>query len=940
MRRILIIVYSAVLAILLANYFYYNSLYNKQISYITELLNRQVQIVGLSVDNTNNSFLSDLNKISFDEDLLQFFANSENHFRASERIKLFFSQYGEFVTGIKLYDNKQNEYTLKKDTDTDSGEWLEQTFIVNEQAEIRDKEELIAENKKFDYYLPLIKDNTAIGNVVVTVDFQKYFNAIFTEFNLQDYQWQWVVSDYGDIVYDNSGKKNQYSSIKSITEGIQAGSFENLVHSTTIEGKRREIISSYYSTQLLQRDLALVFSAPTDFFQKYIIRNSLFIVLGTLLFIQLIIMVLLRFIKTQKTEIDRLTESEKMLYRLVEEMPAGVIIHNKNREIIKANRVAANQYSYASEADMAGKIFPEISLSDENNYFSKDLDSSFNPEHFIVIKKEIGEIVLYRNSLPLVFMGEEATMEVLLDVTMLESARKNEAKANVAKSEFLARMSYEIRTPLNGIIGMTDVLNRFELSNEIKDIVVLLRRSTEILLNIINDILDFSRIESGKMILDEIPFNFREELSYSTELANKSVSEDVKFVCTIDNRIPESIIGDPFRLRQILTNLINHSIANTDKGEIRLGCTLRGNKDGIITLGFELSDTGIAFEKSTLKKIFGDFVNVESHSKKTNDNSIFGTILAKQLVELMGGELTAESPSGMSGNKGLRISFTIPAYSNDRSIKDLDVSGIKSFQDVKTLVITGSQNRDEEVLSDLHKIGLSVKITTYQKTTINQIKANLNFPDDRYNLIVIVDEDDLNGFEPISGIWENNLSGGFVIMVITSDDKRGNFLKCITMGVDHYLIKPFDISELVEAIKSSFQYIEEKSSETEKEGSKSDLKILVVEDNLMNQKVIGTMLKTLGYYFEIANDGNEGFVKATRQKYDLIIMDLIMPEMDGFEASRRILEHDKESLIIGFSADNMPESRRKAELSGIKDFITKPVRLEELKRLFAKYFKN
>src|SRR5512133_1079722 len=121
MRRILIIVYSAVLAILLVNYFYYNSLYNKQISYITELLNRQVQIVGLSVDNTNNSFLSDLTKISFDEDLLQFFANSNNHFRASERMKLFFSQYGEFVTGIKLFDNKQNEYTLKKDSDAESG---------------------------------------------------------------------------------------------------------------------------------------------------------------------------------------------------------------------------------------------------------------------------------------------------------------------------------------------------------------------------------------------------------------------------------------------------------------------------------------------------------------------------------------------------------------------------------------------------------------------------------------------------------------------------------------------------------------------------------------------------------------------------------------------------------------------------------------------------
>ena len=938
MKRILIIVYSAVAIILLANYIYYKNLYNKQINYIVELLNRQVQIVGLSVDNTNYSFVSDLTQISFDEDLQQFFANTENHFRASERMKLFFSKYEEFVTGIKLSDNNKNEYTLKKDTDTQSGEWLEQTFVLHEQAKIRDREELVAENRKYDYYLPIIRNNEAIGNIVVTVDFQKYFNAIFIEFNLQDYQWQWVISNFGEIVYDNSGKKNQYSSIKSIADGVQAGSLENLVHSTTVEGERREIISSYYSTQLLQRDLGLVFSAPTDFFQKYIIRNSLFIVLGTLLLIQLIIFIFVRFIKSREKEMARLNASERMLYRLIEEMPVGVIIHNRSREIIKANRVAAGQYSYTSEDDMVGKIFPETTLSEDNNYFSKNLDSTFNPEHFIVIKKEIGEIVLYRNSLPLVFMGEESTMEILLDVTMLESARKTEAKANIAKSEFLARMSYEIRTPLNGIIGMTDVLNRFELSEDVKSIVGLLRRSTEILLNIINDILDFSRIESGKMILDEVPFNFREELSYSTDLANKSVGDDVKFICTVDNRIPENIIGDPFRLRQVLTNLINHSIGNTEKGEIRLSCMLKSNKDGILTLLFELTDTGIGFDKATLKKIFGDFVNIELHAVKQNDNSIFGTILAKQLIELMGGELTAESPYG-SGNNGLRVIFTVPAYSNDRQIKDLALSKITSFQDIKTLVISGNQNRDDEVLADLHKIGLSVKITTWQKSTISQIKANMNFQDDRYNMIVIFDDEGINGFEIAAGIWETRLSGNFIIMLITNDDRKGNFLKCISMGIDHYLIKPFNIDELILAIKTSFPFIEEKSSESDTVGTRNDLKILVIEDNFMNQKVIGVMLNSLGYSYDWAEDGYSGYTMAVKQKYDLIFMDLIMPEMDGYESSRRIIDHDKDALIIAFSADNMPESKRKAELSGIKDFISKPVRIEELKRLFAGYFK-
>ena len=939
MKKILIIVYSTVLIIVLANYIYYKNLYYKQINYIVELLDRQVQIVGLSVDNTNYGFSSDVNKIIFSEDLSLFFTNRDIRDKAIEKIKLFFSKYQDFITGIKLYDNHKNEFTLKKDVD--SGEWLEQPFILHVQAETFSTEKLVQENRKFEYYLAVLdkKTDKTIGNIVVTVDYQKYFAEIFNVFNLKDYQWQWVVSDSGGIIYDNNVNKIEYSQLEKITQSIARGSVANIIHKAKINGKNREIISSYYSTQLLQKDLGLVFSAPTDFFQKYIIRNSLFIVFGTLFLIQGIIYIFCRYLKSQKSEMNRLMTSEKMLLKLIEEMPVGVIIHNKSREIIKANKVAASQYSYTSELEMQGKIFPETSSPDKSDYFSKNLGGSFNPDQFVIIKKEIGEIVLYRNSIPVVFMGEEATMEIFIDVTMLESARMQEAKANVAKSEFLARMSYEIRTPLNGIIGMTDVLKKYDLSAEIKDIISLLHRSTEVLLSIINDILDFSRIESGKMILDEVPFNLREEINYCTDLAKTNiVSNELDLISSVDDKIPGSIIGDPFRLRQILTNLLNHSIKNTKKGEIRLRCILISNKKGIITLGFELLDTGIKIDKASLKKIFGDFVNIESKAVRTNDDSGFGTILSKQLVELMGGELSAVSPSGISGDLGTKVSFTVLTYSNDRPIKDLLPEKIKTFEKIKTLVITGNQNRGEEILGVLHKLGLTVSITTFQKSTVNQIKANMNYPDDRYNLVIIFDDENFDGFDAARIIWENNLSGNFIMLMISANDKKGNYMNCIALGIDHYLIKPFDISELISIIKDSFPFIEDPASSVDTGRLRSDIKILIVEDNKMNQKVIGTMLKSLGYTFDVADDGYAGYLQAKIKKYYLIFMDLIMPEMDGFESSQKILKNDKTTLIVAFTADNMPESKRKAELSGIKDFISKPVKIEDLKKLFARYF--
>jgi signal transduction histidine kinase/CheY-like chemotaxis protein len=935
MKKLFILVYSVFLVILLANFFYYRSLYNKQINYITSLLDRQVQIVGLAVDSTNNYFISDLNRISYTDDLVKFFKDPENENRAKENMKLFFSKYQDFITGIKLYDNNKNEYTLRKDED-----WLDQKFTLLAMPEIK-PEGLFYENKKYEYYLPIIKDNNTVGNIVVTIDYEKYFDKIFSVFNLKDYQWQWVVSDSGEIIFNNSGNSINYFQVERITSALEAGSIANIRHKARIDNDSKEIISSYYSTQLVTRNLGLVFSAPIDFFQKYVIRNSLFIVLGTLLLIQFLIFIFWRYIKRQKSEIKRLDESEKTLFKLIEEMPVGVIIHNKNREIIKVNKVAATQYSYPDEEEMKGKIFPETSISDVSNYFSKNLGGTFNPEQFVIIKKEIGEIVLFRNSIPMSFMGENATMELLIDVTMLESARKQEAKANVAKSEFLARMSYEIRTPLNGIIGMTDILNKQNLSEEVNEIIVLLRRSTEVLLNIINDILDFSKIETGKMILDEIPFNLREEINYCTELANTYISDnDVVFSCTVDDNVPESIIADPYRLRQILSNLINHSATYTQTGEIRLTCKLKSNNSGIITLGFELLDTGLSFDKASLKKIFGDFVNIESKAVKSNDESGFGTILARQLVEMMGGELTSESPSGLSGELGTKVVFNIVVYSNDRIIKELNQERIRKYEMIKTLVITGSHGRDEEVLGSLHKLGLNISITTFQKSTLEQIKASNISNEDKHNLLVILDSADFNGFEAAKSIWENNLSGSLVIIMISSNDQKGNYLKCLTMGVDHYLVRPVDNNELRNAIHDSFPFLESKHTFVDISNIKSDISILIVEDNKMNQKVISTMLKTLGYSCDTANDGYAGFNMSKNKKYDLIFMDLIMPEMNGFDSARKILAIDKKVLIVAFTADNMPDAKRKAELSGIKEFIAKPVRIEELKRLFAKYFRK
>jgi len=937
MRKILIIVITAFMIIIIANILYYKGLYDKQIDYRVKLMDRQAQIVGLTIDSTNNGFTSDLHQIIYSEDISNFFSDQESRKRFVERMKLFFSKYEDLITGIKLYDNNKNEFSLKKD---ETGiNWLEQTFILHVQGEIVSRELLFEEGRNSEYYMPVLKNDIPVGNIQINIDYQKFFNETFNAFNFQDYQWQWVISDSGKVIYDNCAEKLKYSQIQKIMAGLERGSSSDVIHKAEGKNISREIISSYYSTQLLQKNIGLIFSSPTENFQNYIIRNSILLGLATLLLFVLLSYFFWRQLKLQKAEIGKLDSSGKMLFSVIEEMPVGVIIYDRNRKIIKANRTAALQYSYSGEAEMTGKIHPETSVTDENSYFSKNLGGTFSPDQFLILKKENSEIILFKASIPLNYKGVDANVDMLIDVTMLESARRLEAKANSAKSEFLARMSYEIRTPLNGILGMADILEKQKLPENAANALGLLRRSTEVLSNIINDIVDFSKIESGKMELDEIPFNLREEILLCCDLTRTYIDESlVKLNYRIDENVPDKVIGDPLRLRQILTNFLNHSSQNTAKGLINLTCSLKESVNGVIKLEFELADTGRSFDRATLNKIFGDNINVESKVHQEDDESGFGTILARQLIELMDGEFSADSPSGLEGDRGERIRFTITIYSNERPAKDLHNENITSAPQIKSLVITGSQTRDEAILGSLHKLGLAMTVTTFQKSTVEQIKANLNHNGNRYHLVVILDSKDFDGFDAAKQIWENKLSGQFIMMVISSNDVKGNLLKCITMGIDHYIVKPFDLQDLNNTIKTSFPCVDRKIPAGEKEKESRELQVLVVEDNKMNQKVIGTMLKSLGYSFDFADNGFEGLIQAKTRRYDVIFMDLIMPEMDGFESARKILEYDNNMLIVAFTADNMPDSKRKAELSGIKEFIPKPVRIDDLKKFFARNF--
>ena len=958
MKRLSIFSILLVVVILGINGIYYNNLYQKQLDYAKSLLIQQVQLIGAETDYVNFHFTSDIDRILFTEkeNMDRFFTDDAIMEHVSESLKLFYNKYEDLISNIKINSaGSPDIFTLFKNVEQNSNEeeWIVDKYKSQKQDTIYKRDVIVPNRDKYDLINPIPGSNSEIiGNIIVTLDYLKYFESKFGKYKLEEYQWQWLIDDQGKILYINYISDDpilardpegiDLSRKEEILEYIMDGVSGSIAHSIRVNDESSSIISAYYPVELLRHEFGMIFSSPTAFYQTYIIRNSLLIVTLTLLLVGILIVFYRRYINNLSSEGSLLKESEQTFIKLINQMPVGVIIMNESKEILKANETVATLFSYDSVKDMEGKLMPESNQSSEGLFFAENPGSGYDTSQFMVVKKDEGDIVIYRKEIPVVFSGMDCIMVVLIDVTLLEVARKQEARANEAKSEFLARMSHEIRTPLNGIIGMADILTRMEQEKEVLDIIKLIKNSSDLLMGIINDLLDFSRIEAGRLMLDEIPFNIREEIDYCINIASSFKSRNVKVEVNIEPDIPESLIGDPFRLRQIITNILTLSFDHTQRGEVRINCRLDRTDEGLQHLKFDILDTGKGYTNMALKKIFGDYIQAERKSLDSSsvEKGLIG-VITRQLIEMMGGELKPSTPSGLSDDPelaGARFVFDVKVYSNERLKKKAGAEDVKNYSDIKTLVVSGERQRDEELMSSLHKIGLKPYITSWQKQTPSLIKSNLENADERYKFLVIVDSQDFDGFEVAKKIWEDKLFGEMIILMISSNDQRGNYSRCVQFGIDDYLVKPFHISELFDIIQNRFPNIEIEMDDFQNMTLKKDLNVLVAEDNLINQKVALTIFRSIGYEADIAINGEEAIKMAGEKKYDIIFMDLIMPLIDGFEAAREIIKNDNNTLVVALTADSTSESIKKAELSGMKDFISKPVKQEEIKKVLLKYF--
>ena len=633
--------------------------------------------------------------------------------------------------------------------------------------------------------------------------------------------------------------------------------------------------------------------------------------------------------RTQQESLRAELEASK-LRAMIEGMEEGVVVVDRDDRVVEVNSWFLRHVGMKRE-EVVGRELWEFHGEEANRRIKGILDGfrSGKSEMKSWEREMLGMWVSLR--LQPVYFGDSYNGVILnvIDVTDLVRARQEAEAASRAKSEFLATMSHEIRTPMNAVLGMAELLSETQLSAEQREYLEMLKLSAENLLEVINDILDFSKIEAGRLELEAKEFDLREVVETTTvTLANRAHKKGLELLCHIERGVPQRIVGDPTRLRQILVNLIGNAIKFTEEGYIIVRVREVEREGGKAVLEFSVSDTGIGIPKDKQSKIFESFTQADASTTRKYGGTGLGLAISKQLVEKMGGRIWVESEPG----KGSTFYFTIRAPVVEGKGEEVVPKEIKGL---RAMVVDDNPINRLILRETLMSWGIIPVEAADGPSALRALEEAKEAG--RPVRLVLLDRKlgDEDGFEVAKAIREAEGYERVPIIVLSSSESHGDGERARRLGIGEVLLKPVRRSNLYDAIiRALAGEAREERKETASALKGKPIKVLLAEDNPVNQKLALKLLERQGWKVTVAEDGRQAVELAKEGDFDLILMDVQMPEMDGLEATRTIREWEEGTgrhvPIVALTAHAFEEDRKRCLEAGMDAYLTKPIKVQEL----------